>query len=63
MDLVTGAQRVVVAMRYRAKGKPKIVRRFSLRLTSARTADLVLTEMAVIAFPADARRCWRRRRA
>src|ERR1700712_1541256 len=51
MDLVSGAKRVIVAMQHAAKGAQKIVETCSLPVTSLRPVDMVVTEMAVIAFP------------
>ena len=51
MNIVTGAKRVVVAMQHTAKGKSKIVKTCTLPLTSMRPVDMVVTDLAVIAFP------------
>jgi acetate CoA/acetoacetate CoA-transferase beta subunit len=51
MDLVSGAKRVIIAMQHSTKGKSKIVRKCDLPLTSIRPVDLLVTELAVIAFP------------
>jgi acetate CoA/acetoacetate CoA-transferase beta subunit len=47
---VTGAKRVIVAMKHTAKGASKVVKQCSLPITSLRAVDLLVTEMAVISF-------------
>lgn len=48
MDLVTGANRVIVAMQHIAKGESKLVPRCNLPLTAMRRVDLVVTDLAVV---------------
>jgi acetate CoA/acetoacetate CoA-transferase beta subunit len=53
MDLVTGAKRVIIAMKHTNKGESKILKKCNLPLTASHQADLIVTDMAVMSVEQD----------
>lgn len=48
MDLVVGANTVIIAMTHTQKGKPKILKQCTLPLTAKEQVDIIVTEMGLM---------------
>ncbi|MDD3712030.1 MAG: 3-oxoacid CoA-transferase subunit B [Candidatus Izemoplasmatales bacterium] len=53
MDLVTGAKKVIIALKHTNNGQSKVLKKCSLPLTAANQANLIVTEMAVMKVEKD----------
>ncbi|MGB4439856.1 MAG: 3-oxoacid CoA-transferase subunit B [Sedimentibacter sp.] len=53
MDLVVGANTVIIAMVHTQKGKPKILKQCTLPLTAKEQVNLIVTEMALLRVTAN----------